>query len=223
MKIRSSAKLIETAVAPALSELGLYSFGWFVMADDPFEGRKAMLVGNRANESNHRMWQVFCQSPEYGDGLANPMNRWTERVIGEVAKQYDAVGLYPFGEKLWPFQQYAKQATGMQSSPIGILIHPVYGLWHAFRAVLVFDRDIALAPVEKLIHPCDECLEKPCLSACPVDAFSDNGFAADDCRRHLGSGREPLCMETGCRARAACPVGLPYKNEQIRFHMKAFA
>ncbi len=218
----TDSRTIEQEMAPALEALGLFFFGWFVMADAPFTGRKAALIGNRAKDGRHGMWEAFSSSPEYLDGKSNAMDRWTERVVGEVTGT-DAIPLYPFGAQLWPFQRYAKAATGMQSSPLGLLIHPEFGLWQAFRAVLVFGEDVVLPIPQKLIHPCGECVEKPCLNACPVDAFSTNGFAVDRCRQHLASGDLPDCMASGCRARAACPVGVPYGDEQLRFHMKAFA
>ncbi|MGB8818609.1 MAG: ferredoxin, partial [Rhizobiaceae bacterium] len=77
---------------------------------------------------------------------------------------------------------------------------------------------------EKLSHPCDVCLEKPCLSACPVNAFSENGFAVERCRTHIATAEGLTCMSGGCLARRACPVGrqYTYEPEQMRFHMQAF-
>ncbi|MGB7286164.1 MAG: hypothetical protein WBC71_04455, partial [Salaquimonas sp.] len=163
-----NSRQLENEMAPALDALGLFSFGWFVMTDAPFSGRKAVLIGNGAANETHKMWENFRGSPEYGDGQADPLNRWTQRVVVEIANAHQASALYPFGEKLWPFQRYAKQATGMRSSPLGLLIHPEFGLWHAFRAVLVFGEAIELEVPQTLNHPCDTCVEKPCLSACPV-------------------------------------------------------
>ncbi len=214
---------IENELARRLQPLGLFVFGWFVMPDAPFAGRKAALIGNRAENGQHKMWETFRQSPEHDDGFANPMDRWSERVIGKIAVELEAVALHPFGETLWPFQRYAKAATGMQSSPLGLLIHPEFGLWHAFRAILVFHEHVVLDVPRKPIHACDSCDTRPCLSACPVEAFSAEGFLVRNCRSHLSSGKEPDCMSDGCRARAACPVGVPYPDEQIRFHMMAFA
>ncbi len=213
---------IEEKLVPELNALGLFCFGWLMMDVEPFKSKTAMLVGNRAGNSAHKMWGILKASPEFKDGKRDPLNRWTERVVGEFASKNDATAIYPFGEKLWPFQQYAKAATGMQSSPLGLLIHPDYGLWQAFRAVLIFEQDISLPLYKEIAHPCDSCMDKPCLRACPVDAFSDNRFSVEDCRGHLRSSDTPRCMTTGCRARAACPIGTPYSHQQIQFHMQAF-
>jgi hypothetical protein len=44
------------------------------------------------------------------------------------------------------------------------------------------------------------------------------------CLDHIRSPAGGNCLESGCRARRACPVGQEYANEpaQARFHMSAF-
>ncbi|MGL4489432.1 MAG: ferredoxin, partial [Rhizobiaceae bacterium] len=131
-----------------------------------------------------------------------------------------------------PFQQWAMQAEGLRPSPLGTLIHPVFGTWHAYRGAIIM-ADITLGkffekliqPVQKLSHPCDTCLAKPCLTACPVSAFSDDRFEVESCRSYLESTAGQSCMQNGCAARGACPVGTEhtYESGQLQFHMKAFA
>ena len=62
------------------------------------------------------------------------------------------------------------------------------------------------------IHACDTCVDKPCLSACPVNAFGPNGFDVASCRAYLNTepGRKG-CMTSGCMARDACPVGRAHR------------
>ena len=36
------------------------------------------------------------------------------------------------------------RAEGLKPSPIGILMHPQFGLWHAYRGALLFDVEIEL-------------------------------------------------------------------------------
>ncbi|HSO48482.1 MAG TPA: hypothetical protein VLQ68_11185, partial [Rhizobiaceae bacterium] len=144
----------------------------------------ALLIGNHGRA----MWDACSREAEFLDGLPNPMDRWTRRVIlAALAELPDrATALFPFGAELWPFQRFAKRAMGLKPSPLGLLIHPQYGLWHALRAAIVFPHvDLGGAPVHKVIHACDDCIEKPCLSTCPVNAFSDSGFAVAACRSWL--------------------------------------
>jgi len=219
-------------IALQLAASGLIPMGRFVIAADEtaarpeLAGRQAMLFGNAGGA----MWQAFRRAPEFADGLPNPMNRWTERIVGEALDDPEEA-LFPFGEAIWPFQRWAKRALGIEASPLGLLIHPEWGLWFALRcAVVLPETEASIQAVEKRIHPCDTCHEKPCLSACPVSAFSLSGYDVAACRSWIGStpsrgdsgGRD--CLRSGCGARDACPVGRGwrYGGDQIRFHMAAF-
>ena len=219
----------------SLTRHGFYVAGAFellsVDCDDDNQqlaGQIGLLIGN----AGPSMWRVFSQSDEIHDGNPDSMNRWTRRVVDVVAEEYDLAALYPFGDVVWPFQQFAQRSIGIKSSPLGIVIHPEFGLWHAFRAVLVFGSENPLHDeVQKLIqvpqsliHPCDTCIDKPCLSSCPVSAFSSDGLDIKSCYSHLDKGLEPDCVSLGCRARDACPVGRDYRYDdaQVQFHMKSY-
>jgi hypothetical protein len=75
---------------------------------------------------------------------------------------------------------------------------------------IVFDDEILSQETQKLSHPCNLCAGKPCLSACPVNAFSDDGYDVQLCRAYLSGGEGRACMDGGCKARLACPVGRDY-------------
>ena len=51
------------------------------------------------------------------------------------------------------------------------------------------------------------------------------GYRVDDCAAHLHQPQGVACMQGGCLARRACPVGVDnrYKPEHAAFHMAAFA
>ncbi|MET4804869.1 ferredoxin [Limibacillus sp. MBR-115] len=186
------------------------------------------MIGNAGPE----MWRHFVRSPEYRDSKPDPMNRWTKRVVDAIALRFGSAALYPSdGPPYYPFQRWAQQAEAVFPSPLGILVHPRFGLWHAYRAALLFTSADGLAL--KLDdqgqnragdHPCESCADKPCLSACPVGAFTGAGYRVDDCAAHVGSAAGHDCRTAYCRARRACPVGLDYiyDQEQAAFHMAAF-
>jgi hypothetical protein len=231
-------RLLEAQLSTALAGQGLEPRGWFTVeagdipagAGEILPGNSALLIGNHGRA----MWDAFAQSPEHGDGSPDPMDRWTRRVILEAMDTLPLGGkaLFPFGAQLWPFQRFAARAMGLKASPLGLLIHPRYGLWHALRAAILFpELGPSAARVHTLIHPCDECLEKPCLSTCPVSAFDGTGFAVKACRGYLdmtvssqNDSSLPDCMDDGCAARNACPVGREwrYGEAQLRFHMASF-
>ena len=209
----------------ALQPLGLAVIGWFDMINGPSEldGKPAVLIGNRATP----MWRAFKSSDFFDDGAANPLDRWTKHSISLIAKELGATALYPFldgYDQHWPFQQWASAATGLKQSPLGLLIDPEFGLWHAFRAVLVFDEQIDISELAVRQHPCDTCVEKPCLTTCPVAAISVGRFDANVCIDHVMSERDKTCSSKGCVARNSCPIGQEhaYSSEQQAFHMRAF-
>src|SRR5205814_1946661 len=109
-------------------------------------------------------------------------------------------------------------------SPLSLNIHPQYGLWHAYRAALLFPVEFDLPPLSAGPHPCETCLDKPCLTARPVHAFLPNDYDIATCVDHISLTAGEDCMSDGCLARRACPIGRAYANtpEQARFHMNAF-
>jgi hypothetical protein len=118
------------------------------------------------------------------------------------------------------------RAEGLRPSPLGILIHPRYGLWHGYRGAIGFADKVGEATMPFDRHPCDQCQDRPCLSSCPADAVHAARFDVRACRSHLrlpegASG----CMTGGCTARNACPVGADYRYPvgQLQFHMAALA
>lgn len=223
------------------TELGAHGLSVFGAVSE--ESRTIILVGHAGST----IWQHFSHwlhthfasfshgfrargvsssggSRPLSDLILEPLDTWSKEVIGEIAADFGGKAIFPSDQPYQPFQQWAMAATGMKSSPLGILIHPVYGLWHAYRGAIVFDGVTLSQSVEKLSHPCDTCVEKPCLSACPVNAFSDGAYDVGSCRDHVRSDSGKACLTGGCLARRACPVGKAYEYvpEQMQFHMSAF-
>lgn len=167
------------------------------------------------------MWQAFSQG---GVPEAGTLDAWSEDALSRVARKFGGRAISPFKRPYLPFQQWARRAGPCHSSPLGLLIHPDFGLWHAFRGALIFAERIAIPPPDARPSPCDSCDDRPCLTVCPVDAFSDRGYDVPACVEHLDSSDSEDCMVHACRARRACPVGRSYRyeTEQAQFHMAAF-
>jgi hypothetical protein len=170
-------------------------------------------------------WPAFAASPEASDGRTHPLDRWSRRIIDGLAIALGARALYPFEGPPWlPFQRWAMKAEPVHRSALGMLIHPEWGLWHSYRGALAFTERLTLPePVERP-SPCDSCAAKPCLSACPVGAFTLERYDVESCAGHLRSAAGTDCVELGCRAREACPVGAAHRfgRDQVGFHMRAF-
>lgn len=191
-----------------------------ILAAAPW-ARTLILVGNVGSE----LWDK-SGAEIAAMGMPDPLDRWTREIIDPLAQSNDGLALYPFGgPPYWPFQRWAARAEGLRPSPIGIQIHPEYGLWHAYRAAILLPLVIDL-PREARAHPCDTCVDRPCLTHCPVGAFSAAGYEVDRCVDHVVAVQyEPgSCNDVGCLARLACPIGSKwrYPPDPARFHMAAF-
>ncbi len=171
------------------------------------------------------IWPHFVQWREDHPSAQDPLDTWSREVLTAVAAKLGATAVFPSDKPYLPFQQWAMRAEGLCASPLGLLIHPEYGLWQAFRGALLFDRALDLPARGAQRSPCVDCQDRPCLSACPVNAFSVNGYDVARCRGHLASGEGDACLNGGCLARRGCPVGREhaYGEAQMRFHMDAFA
>lgn len=219
------------AIAAAAAEHGLLLRGGFAAraGDDvpDVDGAPAeylLLFGN----AGAAMWAAFRESAEYCDRRPDPLNRWSRRIGESLAKRCNARALFPFGAPHWPFLKWGKRAEKLQNSQLGMLMHPRFGLWHAYRFALAFaagagfDASPPASTVDADI--CARCIAKPCLHACPVNAFSTDGYDVPACVAHLESNPGGRCMTRGCQARMACPQGAAYRYAPAHaaFHMRAF-
>jgi hypothetical protein len=181
-----------------------------------------ILLGNIGGS----IWPAFDRWRSDNLESADPLDTWSMATLRPVAEELGATTWFP-SEKPWqPFQQWAMKAEGLKPSPLGILIHPDYGLWHGYRGAFGFAERIGEASRRVDVHPCDHCLEKPCLTHCPVGAVAPSSFDAAGCRSHLRTAEAQAgCMASGCLARNACPMGAEYRypQEQLRFHMAALS
>ena len=211
-----TAQTLQYQVQEDLTDCGLIALGWFAEEN----GHQSLLIGNLGGSH----WNAFKSSNFFDDGNADPMNRWTQAMLSPVADKHRCEVRYPFGEKLWPFQKWTAAAMGIRPSPIGLFIHPNYGLWVALRGALVFSYDFEIPNPEPAEHPCETCSDKPCLVSCPVSAFSSDGFDVASCRKFVSSTEGENCQYNGCLARLSCPVGqeFAYDSDQQAFHMAAF-
>lgn len=196
---------IEDACAP---------HGLFVMG----AVRDTVLIG-----AGRGMWPVFTAAPEYSDGLADPLDRWSKRVIGGMAETFGGEAVFPSdGPPYAPFIAWAKETGRFWNSPTGMLVHDVAGLMISIRGALVLPgQGVAVAAA---VSPCEGCAA-PCVEACPVGALSaDAPYDVPACKAYLASPQEADCMGGGCLVRRACPVSEAFERDpaQSAFHMRAF-
>ncbi len=194
--------------------------GLFVMGVGETDDGTVALIG-----ANEKMWPDFTSSKEFHDGERDPLDRWSKRVIGQIASQFDADDVYPSdGPPYPPFIAWSRATGRFWQSPTGMLVHDKAGLMISIRGALVWtDRVQHSAPIAT--NPCLTCSDQPCSTACPVGALSaDAAYDVPLCKDHISSQSGAACMTTGCLARQACPVSQSFGRDpaQSAFHMRAF-
>ena len=191
------------------------------------DGRAAgtvVLIGNAGND----LWRAFRAS---GPDLAarHPLDSWVAGYLRAAAEALDAEFIDAMRAPWPPIQQWAARAGAGHRSPINLVIHPEYGLWHTFRGALLTAEILPLPDAKALGNPCESCAGKPCLTTCPAEAFAlpeGGGYADFDspaCVDHVESPAGRGCRTVGCLARRACPVGRSwaYDREPAAYHMAA--
>jgi epoxyqueuosine reductase len=161
-------------------------------------------------------WAMLQGAPEVLG--SDPVDNWSRRVIGTWACELGAKALFPFGDPLRPFISWALRSERCYISPATLLVHDTYGLMLSFRGALALREHVVLpAPPPS---PCATCLDKPCLTTCPVGALGP-GYDTDKCHAHLDTPNND-CMSKGCRVRRACPVSPLRPDAQSAHHMRYF-
>jgi len=117
-----------------------------------------------------------------------------------------------------PLSKLGEAAGWGRRSPLGLGIHPRYGLFVGYRGVVLVSGEWEERREPAAPHPCDGC-SRPCVSACPVSAIGDRGIRAGPCfdeRLRAGAACNDRCL-----ARLACPVdGGRYPDAQIAHHQR---
>ena len=211
---------MEHPILTSIRRAGFIPFGWFVPGEGdgvPAVAKFVILIGNAGAD----MFRKFARER---NPATDKIDGWTGEVVGELARGLQATAVFPFGETIYPFLTWARRAGAGHTSPLGLNIHPTYGLWHAYRAALLFPVEFDLPRQSPGNHPCESCADKPCLTACPVGAFSGTSYDVEACATHVSSAAGQNCFDSGCRSRRACPVGreFAYHPYQAQFFMRAF-
>ena len=211
------------AVEEVVARIGLRVFGGFhpVKSDNAPEGCRTMLM---LGPDEPGFWDRVSSQPEFCDGRPDPLDRWSRRAVEPVAAELGATALFPFGGPPWlPFFSWALRTGRCWQSPVQFLVHDIAGLFISFRAALAFSSEIAL-PNTPSGPPCQDCVERPCLQACPVGVLDDRHYDAEGCRAHVSSVDGSDCLERGCNVRRSCPVSIAFgrSERQSQFHQLAF-
>jgi len=196
------------------------AYGLFVMGVGPADSGSVALIG-----AAKRMWPIFTSSAEYSNGGADPLDRWSKRVIGQIAQDFAADDVYPSdGPPYPPFIAWSRATGRFWQSPTGMLVHDTAGLMISIRGALVWP-GVTQHDAPRAANPCLTCADTPCISACPVGALSATAaYDVPRCKDHISAADGAPCMSGGCLTRQACPVSQTFDRDpdQSAFHMRAF-
>lgn len=186
------------------------------MTDVPLkEYRRLVLLGH----GGRRMWEAL-----QADGMTahDPVDNYSRELAQQFVRDYldnsATYWLYPNTPHLVPLQQFGTLAGWSHPSPLGLGISPTFGVWFAYRAAFLVKADLPLRQAVAQPSPCDSCVDKPCISTCPVGAVKLGAFDVAGCGRFRIQTDSP-CKDR-CLARMACPY-FPehrYSLEQIQYH-----
>ncbi|OIQ27630.1 MAG: ferredoxin [Alphaproteobacteria bacterium MedPE-SWcel] len=211
-------------LSDALAPLGLMIYGALHPEPVPVPAAARgtlILIGTGSG-----FWDALTAAPESQDGAADPVDRWSERVIGRLAATFGAQAYYPFtGPPHVPFVSWALASGRAFTSPSQMMVHDEVGMMISYRGALLFDETFDIPKPRLAVSPCESCAEKPCLSACPAHALVDGGpYKLAACHNHLDTREGAECMTSGCVARRACPlsIGAGRPPAQTAHHMRYF-
>lgn len=171
-------------------------------------------------------WSQLQKTPEFSDGLPDPIDRWSSRVLTKLATDLGAEAHFPFdGPPYKPFVAWAHLSGRFFTSPSQMLVHDQYGMMISLRGALEFENDFSTPAPALVSSPCNSCESRACISTCPVEAMPEGGpYDVVGCGRHLAHSEGAPCLFGGCVARRACPLSAGAQRDpaQTSHHMQAF-
>ncbi len=191
------------------------------------ECRSIVLLGNGGAD----FWRAFKVHVANNNGWFerdNPLDDFTrefvdKEIVGPIrALGQRCIAVYPFGQgPALNFMQLATVAGLAAPSIIGVVVHPVFGPWIAFRAALLVDREIDHPGSAIDFDPCPTCSTRSCVSACPAAAVSfPGGWNIHGCLVHRVEAHSD-CVDR-CHARIACVLGPEnrYPDDELAYHQQ---
>lgn len=221
-----SGHLIE-AIAGELEQSGLNLFALLERrcVDDraiPAHFKSIALVGNYGR----RLWDQLPDIAQHEHPIDDYSRTEVERVLTEKLGTTGWTILFPGRSRgAVPGLQTLGEAAGWHyPSPLGNGIHPLHGLWFAYRAVVAFDFAFPESRLSEVMSganaasPCLSCVDQPCIGTCPASALVIDRLPNLHACAGFRSSEQSPCAER-CLARESCPVGTQsrYADEQIRY------
>lgn len=179
--------------------------------------QRLVLLGH----GGRRLWAAL---QAWGMQTADPVDYYSTQIARQFIRDYlgnpPVFWLYPQTGYLLPLQRLGELAGWSHPSPLGLGIHPEFGVWFAYRAAFLTTADLPLRVEAQRPSPCETCVQKPCITICPVGAVLPARFDVESCAHYRLRDGSP-CADR-CLARLACPY-FPqhrYTLPQIQYHYR---
>jgi len=190
------------------------------------DARSIIVVANGGGA----LWRAFTNHAAQHPGWSareNPLDDYTrDAVESTIVPAVRKAGVrcttvYPFvsGGGALNFMELAKLAGLAGPSIIGVVVHPIYGPWIAFRAALLVDAELDEPGIAAGFNPCPSCAVRSCIDACPAHAVNfPAGWDIPRCLTHRVEA-EADCAPR-CHARAGCVLGPEhrYPDDELAYH-----
>jgi hypothetical protein len=224
-RLRAALGEVGLNIVLPLGQAGLDRAGLDVRLDRLLPGAGGAVV---VGDGGGAFFAGFQAHRPPADADDNPLDRYTAHTIERAATQALAPDpfliAFPFARAPgnststgWlPFQRLGQVAGLPRPGPLGVQVHPRFGPWWGYRALIVVRQPLVEEP--PLAAPCDGCAA-PCVRACPADALAGRHLNIDRCAGHR---LQDHCADR-CASRLACVAGPEhrYPDAQLAFHMAA--
>ena len=184
----------------------------------PFSSRESLsliLIGNGGPALWTTIPNTYRNRP---DPIDNYSIECATAIADQMLEKHRYSILYP-GETFPPLQSLGELAGWHNPSPLGIGINKRWGLWFAYRCLILTDAALPEIRSDFGDHPCTTCTQRHCISACPAHALNDR-FALELKRCVTYRLKTGSHCSANCVARLSCPVRVEerYSMPQIAYH-----
>ena len=177
------------------------------------ECQSAVVFGNGGTTLWDRFIDDLRVNPEHLSHSQHPFDDFVHRCIQTVdptpppSRRWIRCAAEP--EAFVDFRPLAQSAGLGFSSTMGLLIHPEYGLWTGLRAVLLTTEKLINVKAVEGQSPCQNCIEKPCITACPAGAVQPTGWKVQICAQFH---QDSTQCHGQCHSRLSCPIGSSHRH-----------
>ena len=212
-------------VVRVVTQAALDARGVHLQLGDLLPGARAgLVVGDGGGEFFARFTASLTAAGDPASAASasatHPLDDYTARVVpaavARVARHEAFRVLFPFSrDPVLPVQKIGEAAGLPPAGPLGVQVHPRFGPWWAYRALVVLGAEL---PLELPLTPACQRCPAPCVSLCPAGAAQPQGLAVGACAGHRL--RSAGCFHS-CAARLGCIAGPEhrYPDSQLAFHM----